>query len=64
MARRLLEKADAGSGEIQLAVWSEPGGQIYTDLGDRIAGDLEAVGFNVSVRRLNPDQYRSTVMGP
>lgn len=45
MARRLLEKADAGSGEIQLAVWSEPGGQIYTDLGDRIAGDLEGRGI-------------------
>ncbi len=64
LARRLLEKPDAGSGEIQLTVWSESGGQNYRDLGVRIAEDMEAVGFNVSVRRLNPDQYRRMVMGP
>ena len=65
LARRLLEGAEIGGSEkIQLAVWSEPGGEIHTDLGARMAKDLDAVGFDVSVRRLNPDQFNQMVLGP
>ena len=64
-SRTLLQDANHGEPkEIQLTVWSESENQIYSDLGENIAEDLRAVDFDVAVRRLNPDQFRKTVMRP
>ncbi len=64
-SRALLNALDdSASREIQLTVWSEPGAPIYASLGDKIAEDLRAANFKVTVRRLNPDQFQQMVMGP
>lgn len=38
-------------------------GDIYLKLGDRVADDLHAVGFNPTIRRLDPSQYSQMVVG-
>jgi len=39
-------------------------GDLYRDLGQRMAGELRAVGFNPTIRQLNPEQYAQKVLGP
>jgi peptide/nickel transport system substrate-binding protein len=38
-------------------------GDVYLELGDRIAADLHGVGFKPTVRRLDPSQYSRMVVG-
>ncbi|MEK7814771.1 MAG: ABC transporter substrate-binding protein, partial [Chloroflexota bacterium] len=47
--------------DIQLTVGDF--GDLYRDLGQRVARDLRAVGFNPTLRQLNPEQYAQKVLG-
>ena len=63
-AREML----AGTGvsvpqEIELTVWTEAFGQVYLDLEKRLTHDLEEVGFDPKIRRLNPTQFSELVLG-
>ena len=62
-ARRLL----ASSGlslpvDIELAVRTERFENAYLELAERVAGDLQVVGFNPTIRRLNPARYGEVVV--
>jgi peptide/nickel transport system substrate-binding protein len=39
-------------------------GDIYLELGRRVAEDLRAVGFNPTIRALNPAHYNEVLLGP
>ena len=58
--------ADAGVSvpeDIELTVRTEGFGQVYLDLEREVAADLREVGFNPSIRRLNPAQFSELVLG-
>ena len=64
-ARLLL----AGSGvalpiDIEVAVLTGPSGQPDPRLEDKLREDLEAVGFNPTLRPMNPQQFDELVIGP
>ena len=63
-ARRLLASWSGGKPvDIQLTVRTENFGEVYSQLEKRIASDLEAVGFNPVIRRLNPARFNEIVWG-
>ena len=63
-ARRLLTASGVpGPVDIELTVRTEEFGEIYVDLAERIAADLQKVGFKPTIRRLNPVQFSETVFG-
>ncbi len=62
-ARTLL----AGSGyalPLNLELAAGDFGPNYLASADRLAGDLRAVGVNVTIRRMTPAQFQDRVMGP
>ena len=62
-ARDLLTASGVpGPIDIELTVRTEEHGEIYLDLAERIADDLRRVGFNPTIRRLNPVQFSETVL--
>ena len=62
-ARELLAASGVpGTVNIELTVRTEEQGGIYLDLAERIADDLRQVGFNPTIRRLNPLQFSETVL--
>ena len=48
--------------DIELAVRTERFEGAYLDLAERIAGDLRTVGFNPTIRRLNPVRFGEVVV--
>ncbi len=61
MARDALAGA-IGAGEIEITVRTEAFGDAYLGLEQRLTDDLRQVGFNPTVRRLNPAQFSETVL--
>ena len=62
-ARELLAASGVpGTLDIELTVRTEEQGEIYLDLAERIAKDLRRVGFNPTIRRLNPLQFSEAVL--
>ena len=62
-ARELLAASGVpGTVDIELTVRTEEQGEIYLDLAERIAKDLRRVGFNPTIRRLNPLQFSEAVL--
>ena len=64
-ARLLL----AGSGvtlpiDLEVTVSTVPTGQMDPNLGDKLLEDLEAVGFNPTIRPMNLQQFDQLVIGP
>ncbi|MCI0823498.1 MAG: hypothetical protein J4N90_02030 [Chloroflexi bacterium] len=63
-ARRLLASWSGGEPvNIQLTVRTENFVEVYSQLEERIAEDLKAVGFNPIIRRLNPARFNEIVWG-
>ena len=48
--------------QIELTVRSEEFGEVYLGLEQRVADDLRQIGFNPTIRRLNPAQFSETVL--
>ena len=62
-ARRLLAASGLpGPVDIELKVRTERFESGYLELAERLAGDLQAVGFNPTIRRLNPDRFGEVVV--
>jgi peptide/nickel transport system substrate-binding protein len=47
--------------DVELTVRNQESGDIYLELEQRVVDDLRAVGFNPTIRRLNPAQFSETV---
>jgi peptide/nickel transport system substrate-binding protein len=47
--------------DVELTVRTQESGDIYLELEQRVVDDLRAVGFNPTIRRLNPAQFSETV---
>ncbi len=65
MARETLREAlikTGSSGEIEITVRTEEFGDAYLDLEQRLTEDLRQVGFDPSIRRLNPSQFSDIVL--
>ena len=61
-AREMLASSDQTLPvDLQLTVGDS--GDIYLKLGNQVADDLRAVGFNVTIRQLSPQQYEQLVVG-
>ena len=61
MAREALIGANAGE-EIEITVRTEEFGDVYRGLEQRLTEDLRQVGFNPTIRRLNPSQFSDIVL--
>ena len=61
MAREALIGA-GGTGEIEITVRTEEFGDVYLGLEQRLTEDLRQVGFNPTIRRLNPSQFSDIVL--
>jgi len=63
-ARKLLAPWSGGKPmDIELTIRTENFGEVYSQLEERIAGDLRAVGFNPIIRRLTPARFDEIVYG-
>ena len=51
-----------GAGKIEITVRTEAFGDVYLGLEQRLADDLRQVGFNPTIRRLNPSQCSDIVL--
>ena len=61
MSREALARAGAGGG-IEITVRTEEFGDAYLDLERRLTEDLRQVGFDPTIRRLNPSQFSDIVL--
>ena len=62
-ARRLLAASGLSSPvDIELTVRTEKFESAYLELAERVAGDLRVVGFNPTIRRLNPARFGEVVV--
>ena len=61
MARDALA-GEIGAGVIEITVRSEAFGDVYLGLERRLSDDLRRVGFNPTIRRLNPSQFNESVL--
>ena len=62
-ARRLLAASELSwPVDIEITVRTERFESGYLELAERLAGDLQAVGFNPSIRRLNPARFGEVVV--
>ena len=62
-ARRLLTASELSLPvDIELAARTERFDSVYLDLAERLAEDLQAVGFNPTIRRLDPVRFGEVVV--